>query len=74
MFSYSALKRLQLDALVVFVQGGELSLLGGEDEVSGMLFVNKLTGVQVIAEVGRLMCLISLAALSSSHHFRVLNS
>ena len=34
------MKRLQLDALVVFVQGGELSLLGGENEVSAMLFNN----------------------------------
>lgn len=40
LFSYSALKRFLLDALMVFVQGGELSLLGGENEVSGMLFVN----------------------------------
>ena len=47
----------QLDALMVFVQGGKLGFLGGEDEVGTMLLdnglANRLAGVQGIAEIDR---------------------
>ena len=55
--SHLALHLFQLDALMVFVQGGKFGFLGGEDEVGTMLLdnglANRLAGVQGIAEIYR---------------------